>query len=63
MQEPNFGVTVYVNVAGVFVVLTKFWPIFAWLLAKEPPVIAPTGLLIGVGHEYNVPVGTIVCGD
>ena len=24
VQDPNFGVTVYVNVAGVFVVLTKF---------------------------------------
>jgi hypothetical protein len=46
--QPEAGVTVYVSVAAVFVVLVSVWLILVWPVACAlPPVIAPTGLLTG----------------
>ena len=57
---PDFGITLYVKVAEAFVVLVNRWLILAAAtVCVDPPVTAPTGLLIGIGHVYVVLFGTI----
>ena len=62
-QLPAKGVTVYVSVADVLVVLFNVWLMAVTPVACAlPPVIAPAGVLTGVVHVYIVPAGTIVVG-
>jgi hypothetical protein len=57
VQLPDFGVTVYVAVATLFVGLVRVPPIAAAFEPAVPPVIPP--VTEGAAHEYNVPDGTI----
>jgi hypothetical protein len=48
VHEPESGVTVYVAVAAVFVVLVRVWLMFACPVACAlPPVRAPAGAITG----------------
>jgi hypothetical protein len=57
VHPPPRGVTVYVAVCAVAVVLLSVPKILAWLTPAAPPVIPP--VTTGTGQEYCVPAGTI----
>ena len=51
VQLPATGVTLYVTVATLLVVLVRVWLIAAWLAWALAPVTLPAGEITGIPHE------------